>query len=157
MAETIAPGVRSAGRNGWIEYPVNGLKPDDVLYTCLPLFHANALNLTTGFAEAVLAGELVIGDTGDTQLVTQLLEEYQIDTVFHFAAHTIVPESVSDPMKYYANNTCSSRNLLQCCQQADVKNFVFSSTAAVYGIPALGKADEDTPATGFRHFYPGSA
>ena len=63
----------------------------------------------------------------------------------HFAAHTIVPESVSNPLKYYGNNTCSTRNLLQCCQEAGVKHFVFSSTAAVYGIPAGGVAAEDTP------------
>ena len=54
----------------------------------------------------------------------------------HFAAHTIVPESVADPLKYYGNNTCATRNLLQCCVEAGVKHFVFSSTAAVYGIPA---------------------
>src|SRR5690606_29338070 len=66
-------------------------------------------------------------------------------TVLHFAAHTIVPESVSNPLKYYGNNTCSTRALLQCCQEAGVKHFVFSSTAAVYGIPEGGVAAEDTP------------
>jgi UDP-glucose 4-epimerase len=63
----------------------------------------------------------------------------------HFAAHTIVPESVSNPLKYYGNNTCSTRSLLQCCSEAGVKHFVFSSTAAVYGIPAGGAASEDSP------------
>jgi UDP-glucose 4-epimerase len=63
----------------------------------------------------------------------------------HFAAHTIVPESVSNPLKYYGNNTCSTRSLLQSCQEAGVKQFVFSSTAAVYGIPAGGVAGEDSP------------
>jgi UDP-glucose 4-epimerase len=63
----------------------------------------------------------------------------------HFAAHTIVPESVSNPLKYYGNNTCSTRSLLQCCQEASVKHFVFSSTAAVYGIPQSGAASEDSP------------
>jgi UDP-glucose 4-epimerase len=63
----------------------------------------------------------------------------------HFAAHTIVPESVSDPLKYYGNNTCSTRSLLQCCQAAGVKHFVFSSTAAVYGIPEGGVAAEESP------------
>jgi UDP-glucose 4-epimerase len=63
----------------------------------------------------------------------------------HFAAHTIVPESVADPLKYYRNNTCSTRSLLECCQQAGVKHVVFSSTAAVYGIPAGGLATEDSP------------
>jgi UDP-glucose 4-epimerase len=62
----------------------------------------------------------------------------------HFAAYTIVPESVAEPLKYYGNNTCSTRNLLECCVEAGVRNFVFSSTAAVYGIPAEGYAAETT-------------
>ena len=102
-------------------------------------------NLSTGFRSAVLHGELVVGDTGDRELVSRVLREHDISTVMHFAAHTIVPESVSDPLKYYGNNTCSTRNLLQCSQQAGVKHFVFSSTAAVYGIPEGGIAAEDSP------------
>lgn len=102
-------------------------------------------NLSTGFRSAVLHGQLVVGDTGDRELVTQLLREHRIETVMHFAAHTIVPESVSNPLKYYGNNTCSTRSLLQSCQEAGVKHFVFSSTAAVYGMPAGGIAAEDSP------------
>jgi UDP-glucose 4-epimerase len=101
-------------------------------------------NLSTGFRSAVLNGELIVGDTGDRELVGRILGEHQVDTVMHFAAHTIVPESVSNPLKYYGNNTCSTRNLLQCCQDAGVKQFVFSSTAAVYGIPDGGVASEDS-------------
>ncbi|MCU7842787.1 MAG: UDP-glucose 4-epimerase GalE [Candidatus Thiodiazotropha sp. (ex Monitilora ramsayi)] len=102
-------------------------------------------NLCTGFKQAVLYGELVIGDTGDRELVSRILKEHDIDTVMHFAAHTIVPESVENPLKYYSNNTCNTRNLLACCAEAGVKNFVFSSTAAVYGIPEKGVAFEDAP------------
>jgi UDP-glucose 4-epimerase len=102
-------------------------------------------NLSTGFRSAVLKAELVVGDTGDRELVSRILREHQVTTVLHFAAHTIVPESVSNPLKYYSNNTCSTRNLLQACQDAAVKQFVFSSTAAVYGIPAGGVAAEDSP------------
>jgi UDP-glucose 4-epimerase len=102
-------------------------------------------NLCTGFRQAVLYGELMVGDTGDRELVRKLLQEHDIDTVLHFAAHTIVPESVENPLKYYANNTCSTRNLLECCAQAGVKYFVFSSTAAVYGIPEDAIAYEETP------------
>jgi UDP-glucose 4-epimerase len=102
-------------------------------------------NLSTGFRSAVLHGQLVVGDTGDRELVAKTLRQHGVDTVMHFAAHTIVPESVSNPLKYYSNNTCSTRNLLQCCQEAGVKHFVFSSTAAVYGIPAQGIAAEDSP------------
>ncbi len=102
-------------------------------------------NLSRGFPEAVLHGRLVIGDAGDRELVSRLLRDYRIDTVMHFAAHTVVPESVADPLKYYANNTCATRTLLQCCAEAGVKHFIFSSTAAVYGIPPGGVAHEDTP------------
>jgi UDP-glucose 4-epimerase len=102
-------------------------------------------NLSTGFAEAVLGGTLIHGDTGDKQLVTQILHDHQIDSVMHFAAHTIVPESVENPLKYYGNNTCNSRNLLECCQQAGIKHFIFSSTAAVYGMPESGVASETSP------------
>lgn len=92
-------------------------------------------DLSTGNPEAVIHGELVTGKTGDLELVSRLLSEHGIDTVMHFAAHTIVPESVSNPLKYYGNNTCSTRNLLEACRDKDVKNFIFSSTAATYGIP----------------------
>lgn len=102
-------------------------------------------NLSTGFRSAVLHGELVVGDTGDRALVERIMREHRIETVMHFAAHTIVPESVSNPLKYYANNTCSTRNLLQASQDAGVKHFVFSSTAAVYGTPEGGIAAEDSP------------
>jgi UDP-glucose 4-epimerase len=102
-------------------------------------------NLSTGFRSAVLHGDLVVGDTGDRELVARVLSEHRIDTVMHFAAHTVVPESVSNPLKYYGNNTCSTRSLLQCCEAAGVKHFVFSSTAAVYGIPDAGIAAEESP------------
>ena len=102
-------------------------------------------NLYTGFRQAVLDTPLVVGNVGDRELVPKVLQEHQVDTVMHFAAHTIVPESVSDPLKYYGNNTCATRSLLQCCAEAGVKNFVFSSTAAVYGIPAGDFAEETTP------------
>jgi len=102
-------------------------------------------NLSTGFADAVLGAELVVGDTGDPEVVTRLLDEHRVDTVLHFAAHTIVPESVSDPLKYYGNNTCCTRNLLECCSKAGVKYFIFSSTAAVYGIPEDSFCTEESP------------
>ena len=102
-------------------------------------------NLSTGFRDAVLFGDFVAGNVGDQDLVARVLKEHDVDTVMHFAAHTIVPESVADPLKYYGNNTANTRNLLECCRDAGVKHFVFSSTAAVYGIPADGVAREDTP------------
>jgi UDP-glucose 4-epimerase len=100
-------------------------------------------NLTTGFRQAVRDAPLIVGEVGDRQLLERVLGEYQVDTVMHFAANTIVPESVRDPLKYYGNNTCTTRNLLEACMQNGVRQFVFSSTAAVYGMPAGGVAAED--------------
>ena len=102
-------------------------------------------NLGRGFRQAVTAGELVVGDVGDFERVSRLLADHRVDTVMHFAAHTIVPESVAQPLKYYGNNTCATRSLLQACLENKVKHFVFSSTAAVYGMPERGYADEDSP------------
>ncbi|MDH4260204.1 MAG: UDP-glucose 4-epimerase GalE [Gammaproteobacteria bacterium] len=102
-------------------------------------------NLSTGFRSAVLHGTLVVGDTADTALVSKLLESRRIESVLHFAAHVVVPESVADPLKYYRNNTCATRNLIECCVRAGVRHVIFSSTAAVYGIPPGGVASEDTP------------
>jgi UDP-glucose 4-epimerase len=102
-------------------------------------------NLCTGFEAAVTFGELIVGDTGDEPLLERIFSEFNIDTVMHFAAHTIVPESVADPLKYYRNNTASSRTLLEVAARHKVRNFVFSSTAAVYGIPEGGRASEDSP------------
>lgn len=102
-------------------------------------------NLSTGFEDAVLHGELIVGDTGDPSLVRELLARHKVESVLHFAAHTIVPESVENPLKYYRNNTCATRNLLECCRDAGVKHFIFSSTAAVYGEPDSEVIDENTP------------
>jgi UDP-glucose 4-epimerase len=101
-------------------------------------------DLSTGFRQAVRDVPLVVGNVGDRKLVDQLLAEHRVDTIVHFAAHTIVPESVANPLKYYGNNTCATRSLLEAAAQAGIKHFVFSSTAAVYGIPASGTASEDS-------------
>jgi UDP-glucose 4-epimerase len=102
-------------------------------------------NLSKGFRQAVTAGQLIVGDAGDYPLVARLMADHQVDTVMHFAAHTVVPESVALPLKYYGNNTCCTRSLLQACIDNRVQNFVFSSTAAVYGLPADGYASEESP------------
>ncbi len=102
-------------------------------------------DLSTGFADAVIGAELVVGNCGDAALVERVLREHRVDTLLHFAARTIVPESVADPLRYYGNNTCATRNLLAECARAGVERIVFSSTAAVYGIPAAGRASEDMP------------
>jgi UDP-glucose 4-epimerase len=102
-------------------------------------------DLSTGFKSAVLHGDLVVGKTGDRDLVRKIIRDYNVKSIMHFAAHTIVPESVELPLKYYGNNTCSSRNLLECALEADVRHFIFSSTAAVYGIHPTGVCREDSP------------
>ena len=102
-------------------------------------------NLGKGFRQAVMGADLVVGEVGDQALVSRLMAERQVDTVMHFAAHTIVPESVALPLKYYGNNTCSTRSLLQASIDHGVEHFVFSSTAAVYGMPEDGYAGEDSP------------
>ena len=102
-------------------------------------------DLSAGFRASVIGAELIVGNVGDQPLMAKVLREHDVDTVMHFAARTIVPESVADPLRYYGNNTCATRNLLECCRDAAVSQIVFSSTAAVYGIPAGGKAAEDTP------------
>jgi len=102
-------------------------------------------NLSRGFRQAVLDAPLIVADVGDRPTMLQILRDHGVDTVLHFAAHTIVPESVREPLKYYGNNTCATRSLLQCCLESGVRHFVFSSTAAVYGTPRDGEADESSP------------
>ena len=100
-------------------------------------------NLTTGFRQAVGDTPLVVGNLADRALMSRTFSEYGVGTVMHFAANTVVPESVRDPLKYYGNNTSATRDLLEACMQAGVRRLVFSSTAAVYGMPAEGIARED--------------
>ncbi len=102
-------------------------------------------NLSTGFEWAVAgAARLVVGDLADTDLVSQVLQE-GVDAVIHFAGSVIVPESVADPLKYYRNNTSNTRGLIEACVKAGVKNFIFSSTAAVYGDPQTVPVAETAP------------
>ncbi len=99
-------------------------------------------DLSTGFMAAVTFGEMVIGDSGDPQLLDKIFAEHEIDAVMHFAASTVVAESLADPLKYYRNNTANSMTFFEACHKFGVKHIVFSSTAAVYGIPRDGKAAE---------------
>ena len=93
-------------------------------------------NLTTGFAWAVAPqAKLVKGDIADEALVGRLIKEHKIDAIVHFAGSIVVPDSVSDPLGYYLNNTVKSRALMAAAVAGGVKNFIFSSTAAVYGNP----------------------
>ena len=102
-------------------------------------------NLSRGFRQAAGDEILIEGDVRDQALVRYALKEYAIDTIMHFAAFTVVPESCRDPLKYYDNNTCGTRALFEEATACGVKHFIFSSTAAVYGIPESGVAAEDSP------------
>ncbi len=91
-------------------------------------------NLSTGRRKSVLFGELVVENLENTEVIDQLFAAKKFDAVIHFIGSIVVPESVTDPEKYYANNTENSLNLLKLCRKHGVKNFIFSSTAAVYGM-----------------------
>ena len=85
-------------------------------------------NLSTGYAPAVTAGKLIVGDIKDQQATEKILQEYGIEAVMHFAACALVGESVTDPAKYYQNNVVATLNLLEAMRVCEVKKFVFSST-----------------------------
>jgi len=102
-------------------------------------------NCSTGVAKAVLYGELIVGDLADIDRLYQVFGKHQFSAVLHFAASLIVPESVAHPLDYYANNTRNTLNLLRCCSVMGVNQFIFSSTAAVYGEPQENPVTESSP------------
>ena len=100
-------------------------------------------NLSTGFRWAVAPrATLVVGDAGDQDLVKTVIRKHKVDAIIHFAGSIVVPESVADPLGYYLNNTVKSRALIEAAVAAGVKNFIFSSTAAVYGNPKENPVSE---------------
>jgi UDP-glucose 4-epimerase len=101
-------------------------------------------NLSTGHKQAVTHGELIVGDLTDKAKLDQLFQTKRFDAVLHFAGSIVVPESVSEPLKYYQNNTINSHSLLSLCQKYNVDKFIFSSTAAVYGMPSDGICSEES-------------
>jgi UDP-glucose 4-epimerase len=105
-------------------------------------------NLSTGFPWAISpAAKLVKGDIGDEDLLLRVMKEHMVEAVVHFAGSIVVPESVSDPLGYYLNNTVNSRSLMHSAVKSGIKNFIFSSTAAVYGNPlTLPVTEAETPA-----------
>ncbi len=101
-------------------------------------------NLSTGFRWAVPAdAKFVEGDVGDHNLVRRLLLRNKIDAIIHFAGSIVVPESMADPLGYYLNNTCKSRSLIACAVETNIPHFIFSSTAAVYGMAKVSPVTED--------------
>ena len=103
-------------------------------------------NLYSGFRWAVdSAAEFVNANVGDYPLVSSLLRDRKIDAVIHFAGHVVVPESVENPLKYYANNTVNSQRLIEACKHSNVAGFIFSSTCSVYGEAEVMPITESTP------------
>lgn len=103
-------------------------------------------DLSTGFRSAVPDGvPFFDGNSGDPAVLGAVLDRYPIEAIIHFAASIVVPDSVSQPLDYYANNTVNARALIECAVRRGVPHFVFSSTAAVYGEPAIVPIEEDQP------------
>ncbi|NKJ01900.1 UDP-glucose 4-epimerase GalE [Novosphingobium sp. SG707] len=103
-------------------------------------------NLVTGFRFAVPDGVAFYqGDIEDGELIARIIAEQGIGAIMHFAGSVVVPESVENPLKYYHNNTAKSRALIEAAVKGGVKHFIFSSTAATYGIPEVSPVEEDMP------------
>src|SRR5215469_11503692 len=103
-------------------------------------------NLSTGFRWAIPQDvPLVQGETGDGELMRSVMQRHEVEAIIHFAASVVVPDSVKDPLGYYRNNTANSRTLIEAAVRAGVRRFIFSSTAAVYGNPAIVPVPEDAP------------
>ena len=103
-------------------------------------------DLSTGFPWLVPQGvTLVEGDIGDKALLSRVIADHQIDAMAHFAAKIVVPDSMSDPLGYYLNNTSKARTLIEAAVEGGVKNFIFSSTAAVYGETREMPVTEESP------------
>lgn len=101
-------------------------------------------NLSTGFEKAVTYGKLIVADLSDRVKMEGIFEAGKFDGVVHFAGSIVVPESVADPLGYYQNNTVNSHSLMSLCAKYGVEKFIFSSTAAVYGMPEDGICREDS-------------
>jgi UDP-glucose 4-epimerase len=101
-------------------------------------------DLSTGFRSALPATvPLFVGDVGDQHLVASIIGEHRVNAIIHFAGSIVVPDSLRDPLGYYRNNTVNTRALIECAVSGGVKHFIFSSTAAVYGNPAVLPVRED--------------
>lgn len=103
-------------------------------------------NLVTGFADAVdPRAAFVQGDVSDEALVARVIADHRVHAILHFAGSVVVPESVSDPLKYYRNNTAATRSLIESAVKGGVAHFLFSSTAATYGTPERVPVQEGDP------------
>lgn len=140
LPETSKPSVLVTGGAGYIgSHAVLALKDAGWKVAVID-------NLTTGFRFAVPGGvPLYEGDISDDALLARIFAEQQTEAVMHFAGSIVVPESVEDPLKYYRNNTANSRVLIEAMVEARIPHFIFSSTAATYGVPETSPVKEDAP------------
>jgi UDP-glucose 4-epimerase len=102
-------------------------------------------NLSEGHREAVSCNDFILGDINDINTLNSVFEEFNIDTVMHFAAYAYVGESVINPEKYYKNNVAATINLLSSMLKYKTKNIIFSSSCTTYGIPKYTPIDEKHP------------
>jgi UDP-glucose 4-epimerase len=103
-------------------------------------------NMSNGVPWAIPNGvRFVLGDSGDYETVARTIENHKVDAVIHFAARLITPQYYDDPLEYYLANTVKSRTLLSAVQNLGIRNFIFSSTAAVYGNPPMNPVPETAP------------
>jgi UDP-glucose 4-epimerase len=102
-------------------------------------------DLSTGFKDSLLGGDLIVGDCGDRSLLDKLFTQTQFDGVLHFASFIQVGESVTNPAKYYQNNVAKTLTLLEAMKDHGLKNLIFSSTAAVFGEPVHIPIAENHP------------
>ena len=140
MTATLKPSVLVTGGTGYIgSHAVLALKDAGWPVAVID-------NLVTGFRFAVPEGvPFYEGDIADAGLLACIFAEQGTGAIMHFAGSVVVPESVSDPLKYYHNNTANSRTLIEAAVQAGVPHLIFSSTAATYGVPDVESVREDTP------------
>ena len=140
MTDTTKPSVLVTGGAGYIgSHAVLALKDAGWDVAVID-------NLTTGFRFAVPADvPLYEGDIEDAALLAKIFAEQSTGAIMHFAGSIVVPESVENPLKYYHNNTAKSRALIESAVKAGIAHFIFSSTAATYGIPETSPVREDTP------------
>lgn len=131
--------VLIVGGAGYIGSHVNKLL-DDAGYQTIILD-----NLSTGNRNAIVRGTFIEGDMANSELLNEIFQTHKIDAVMHFAAFIDVGESIVQPLKYYHNNVCNTLNLLNAMQRNDVKTFIFSSTAAIFGMPHEKFISEDHP------------
>jgi len=131
--------VLIVGGAGFIGSHINKML-DDAGYSTIVLD-----NLSTGNRKSVVRGTFVEGDLNDTKLLDKIFKTYHIDAVMHFAAFIDVGESVHHPLKYYQNNVANTLNLLSAMHRHNVNIFIFSSTAAIFGIPQENTIREDHP------------